>query len=257
MAQQDKERQGNREGRNKEMLDMEKRTLFREVFNWLSLTGFVYGPLDERLNFREALEKQMKKPTPHYRYWITNNFFGCLGGITFTIFLIQLVTGILLLMYYRPTTAEAYKSMVMITNDVPFGWLIRGMHFWGANIMTVTVIMHMFRVFFVGAYKPPRDFNWVIGMILLSLTLAFGFSGYLLPWNQISYWATTVGTESLGAVPIIGETLKYFVRGGAQVSQLALTRFFALHVVILPGIIIAFLTMHFLMIRRQGISDPL
>ncbi len=115
----------------------------------------------------------------------------------------------------------------------------------------------MSKVFFTKAYQAPRDFNWVTGLILFLLTLTFGFSGYLLPWNQISYWATTVGTESFGAVPVIGEGLKYFVRGGKDVGQLTLTRFFALHVVILPAITALFLVLHFLMIRRQGISDPL
>ncbi len=237
--------------------DIEKRTLFRELFDIFSLTGFLYGPLDERLKFRDALEKQLKKTTPHYRFFIERNFLACLGGITFVLFLIQVATGVLLLMYYRPTIAEAYNSIVEITNNIHFGWLVRGMHHWAANVMIITVILHMTRVFFVGAYKPPRDFNWLTGMTLLLLTFTFGFSGYLLPWSQISYWATTVGTDSIGAVPFIGETLRYFVRGGPQVSQLALTRFFALHVVILPGVALFCLGLHFLMIRRQGISEPL
>lgn len=131
------------------------------------------------------------------------------------------------------------------------------MHAWGANIMILFVFMHMFRVFFVGAYKPPRDFNWVTGVLLLLITFVFGFSGYLLPWTQLSYWATTVGTEASGTVPFIGEYMKYFIRGGSEINQLTLTRFFALHVVILPAIIMVLLTLHFLMIRRQGISEPL
>jgi len=237
--------------------DLEKRTLLKEIIDLLSLTGFIYGPLDRRLRLRHAIEKQLKKPTPKYRYPGENWFFSCLGGISFTLFLIQLVTGILLLLYYRPTVDEAYKSIVEITNVVPYGWLIRGIHQWGANLMVLTVILHMFRVFMVGAYKPPRDFNWVTGVVLLLITLTFGFSGYLLPWHQLSYWATTVGTEALSSVPVIGEKLKFFVRGGENVGQLALTRFFALHVVILPIVAIFFLFLHFLMIRRQGIAEPL
>ncbi len=115
----------------------------------------------------------------------------------------------------------------------------------------------MFKVFISGAYKPPRDFNWVTGVVLMILTLAFGFSGYLLPWSQISYWATTVGTEAFGAVPYIGESLKFLVRGGRDVSQITLTRFFALHVVVLPAVAGIFMLLHFAMIRRQGISEPL
>src|SRR3972149_2580237 len=132
--------------------ELEKRTLLRDIINLFSLTGFIYGPLDERLNIREAIEKQLKKPVPHYRTCLENNFLGCLGGITFTLFLIQVVTGILLLMYYRPTIDEAYKSIVEVSNIVPYGWLIRGMHHWAANLMVVTIFLHMFKVFISGAY---------------------------------------------------------------------------------------------------------
>lgn len=236
---------------------IEERTLIREIINFFSLTGFIYGPLDERLNIREAIEKQLKKPVPHYRTWMENNLLACLGGLSFINFLILLVSGILLLMYYRPTTGEAYKSVVEITNLVPLGWLVRGVHFWAGNLMVVTVTLHLLKVFITGAYRPPRDFNWVTGVVLFLITLLFSFSGYLLPWNQISYWATTVGTETFGTVPVIGESLKFFIRGGSDINQITLTRFFALHVVILPLVAFAFLVLHFAMIRRQGISDPL
>ncbi len=237
--------------------DLEKRTLLTDIIDFLSLTGFLYGSLDRRLHIRKAVEKQLHKPTPRYRFWFENYFTSCLGGLSFVFFINQAITGILLLLYYKPTTTEAYKSVVEIVNVVPYGWLIRGMHAWGANLMILFVFMHMLRVFFVGAYKSPRDFNWVTGVLLLIITLLFGFSGYLLPWTQLSYWATTVGTEAFGTVPFIGEYMKYFIRGGAEINQLTLTRFFALHVVILPAIIMVLLTLHFLMIRRQGISEPL
>lgn len=221
----------------------------RELISWFSLVGFVYGPLDERLSVREALEKALKKPVPSHVNW-----FFCFGGISLLLFIIQTVTGILLLMYYRPTTAEAFDSVVHITNNVPFGWLVRGFHFWGANLMIIMVFLHMLRVYIYGAYKAPRDFNWVAGVFLLMLTMGFGFTGYLLPWNQVSYWATTVGTEVPGALPLIGDYMKLFTRGGSDVSQITLTRFFAAHVVILPAVTIVFLALHFLMIRRQGIA---
>lgn len=160
-------------------------------------------------------------------------------------------------MYYRPTTAEAYESVVLITNIVPYGWLIRGLHHWASNLMVLMVMLHMARVFFYGAYKPPRDFNWVVGVILLLLTLMLGFSGYLLPWNQVSFWATTVVTDAIGALPLIGKTLMFFSRGGPEVSQLTMTRFFALHVVIFPAVMFIFLFLHFGMLRKQGISRPL
>ncbi|MEK6779513.1 MAG: cytochrome b N-terminal domain-containing protein, partial [Candidatus Deferrimicrobiota bacterium] len=225
--------------------------------NLFSLVGILYGALDERLSLKEGMRKQFEKPVWLYRTRLESNFLACLGGITFALYLFQVVTGVLLLMYYRPTTAEAYKSVVEITTQVPYGWLIRGVHRWGANLMVVTVLLHMMRVFFTAAYRPPRDVTWVNGMLLLVFTFGFGFSGYLLPWSQASYWATTVGTDSMSAIPIVGDTLKYFVRGGNVVGQLALTRSFAFHVVILPGLMLLFLVLHFLMIRRQGIAEPL
>lgn len=237
--------------------EKEKRYLIAEIIDILSLSGFLYGALDRRLKLRDAIEKQLKKPTPKYRTAIENYFLACLGGISFVIFIVQAITGVFLLFYYRPTVQEAYQSIIEITNIAPYGWLIRGLHQWGANIMVLTVMMHMIRIYFIGAYKPPRDLNWIVGVFLLLTTLAFGFTGYLLPWSQLSYWATTVVTEALKSVPFVGDKLAYLVRGGHTVGQLTLTRFFAIHVVILPGIIAVLLGLHFLMIRRQGISEPL
>jgi len=135
--------------------EFEKRTYLRESVNLFTLlTGILYGELDERLGIMDAIKKNLKKPVPHHV-----NFTFCFGGISFFLFLILLVTGVLLLMYYRPTTAEAYESIVLITNIVPYGWLIRGLHHWAANLMVLFVMLHMARVFFYGAYKPPRDFN--------------------------------------------------------------------------------------------------
>jgi quinol-cytochrome oxidoreductase complex cytochrome b subunit len=236
-----------------ETKEFEKRTYLRESVNLLTLlTGVLYGELDERLGIQEAIKKNMKKPVPKHV-----NLSFCFGGTAFFLFLILLVTGVLLLMYYRPTTAEAYESVVLITNVVPYGWLIRGLHHWAANLMVLFVMLHMGRVFLYGAYKSPRDFNWVVGVVLLLITLMFGFSGYLLPWNQVSFWATTVVTDAIGALPLIGKILEFFIRGGPEVGQLTLTRFFALHVVIFPAVMFAFLFLHFGMLRKQGISGPL
>ncbi|MBI5136809.1 MAG: cytochrome b N-terminal domain-containing protein [Nitrospirae bacterium] len=223
------------------------------VFNLVSLlTGSLYGELDERLDFRTALSRALKKPVPaHVNFWF------CFGGVTFLIFLIQMVTGVALLLYYRPTVEQAFASVVHITNNVPFGWLVRGFHHWGANLIMITVMLHALRVFFHGSYKAPRDFNWVVGTLLMFALLLFGFSGYLLPWTELSYWATVVGAEIPSAVPYVGEYLTYFLKGGDQVGQLALTRFFAVHVVILPAGALVLLLLHFLMIRRLGISGPL
>ena len=225
----------------------------KSLLNLVSLfTGALYGELDERLDFRTALSRALRKPVPaHVNFWF------CFGGITFLIFLIQVVTGVGLLLYYRPTVEQAYHSVVHITNNIPFGWLVRGFHHWGANLIMITVMIHALRVFLYGAYKPPRDFNWVVGVLLMFGLLVFGFSGYLLPWNELSYWATVVGAEIPGAIPVIGDALAYFIKGGDTVGQLALTRFFAFHVVIMPVGMGVLLLMHFLMIRRLGISGPL
>ena len=240
-----------KEKKEEKIPSFEQRSGLRELFDLFSLTGFVYGPLDERLNIREALEKNLKKPVPPHVNWLF-----CFGGLSLLLFGVQAITGILLLMYYRPTMAEAYKSVVYVTNEVPFGWLVRGLHHWGANLMIIMVFLHMARVFFYGAYKPPRDFNWVTGVLLFLLTLGFGFTGYLLPWNQISYWATTVGTEAPGAIPLLGRFLITFIRGGVEVSQSTLTRFFAIHIVVLPVLICFFMLGHFFMIRKQGVAGP-
>jgi quinol-cytochrome oxidoreductase complex cytochrome b subunit len=233
--------------------EIERRTLVREFVNIFTLfTGVLYGELDERLGIMDAIKKNVTKPVPAHVNWTF-----CFGGISFFLFLVLVVTGILLMIYYHPTTTGAYESVVVITNIVPYGWLIRGLHHWASNLMVLMVILHMVKVFVYGAYKPPRDFNWVVGVVLLILTLAFGFSGYLLPWNQVSYWATTVVTDATGAFPLIGEQLKFFIRGGPEVSQMTLSRFYTLHVVVLPAVTVMFLFLHFGMLRKQGISGPL
>lgn len=225
----------------------------RWLIDWFGLaTGALYGELDERLDLSTALRKILKKPVPRHV-----NFWYCFGGFTFLLFVINIFTGILLLMYYRPTIDQAYESVVHITNYVPFGWLVRGFHHWAANVMVVTVFIHMIRVYIHAAYKHPRDMNWVVGVILLLLILSFGFTGYLLPWNQVSFWATTIGAEIPSTFPLIGPYITYLLKGGPSVGQLALTRFFAFHVVILPWFTVGLLTLHFLMVRRLGISGPL
>lgn len=231
---------------------IEKRISLREVINWFSLIGFIYGPLDERLRIREALEKAFKRPIPAHVNWLF-----CFGGITFFIFIIQAITGTLLFLYYRPTAAEAYTSIQFITNHVPFGWLIRSIHYWGSNLMILTVLIHMTRVFFYRAYRHPRDFNWVAGVFLLLITLSFSFTGSLLSWNQFSYWATTVGTEMVGFIPLLGKLLVIFLRGSIEVTEATLSRFFVTHVLLLPFIITFFLLLHFSMIRKLGIAEPL
>ena len=208
--------------------------------------------LDDRLGVREFWRKQAAHPVGKHV-----NYLYCFGGLTFFFFAMQVLTGALLAVYYVPTPAEAHASVEYIQTEVSYGWLIRGLHHWGSSGMVVMIGIHMLRVFFTGAYKPPRELNWVIGVVLLAVTLVFSFTGYLLPWDQKAYWATQVGTAIVGVAPVVGEFILRVVRGGAELSGVTLSRFFAIHVLILPGVTVLFMLAHFIMIRKQGISGPL
>ena len=218
--------------------------------NWQTRIGDWF---DERLDVRIPLQAFLKKPVPKHAI----RWYFCLGGITFALFLIQGVTGILLSLYYRPTPEQAYDSILFIMNNVRFGWLIRSIHSWSATLMIAFCIAHMLRVFITGAFKKPRELNWVAGVFLLLLTLAFGFTGYLLPWDQKALWGSTVGSEILGVVPLVGRALLGLLRGGADITGLTLTRFYGIHMLVLPVLAFLFLGFHFVIIRRQGISGPL
>ena len=178
------------------------------------------------------------------------------GGITLFLFSIQVVTGILLLLYYRPSPTEAYESVQFIVTRVQFGWLIRSIHSWSANLMILAAFIHMFSVVFLRAYRKPRELTWLSGITLLGLALGFGFSGYLLPWNTISYFATKVGTDMAASVPLIGPVLARFLRGGDDVGGATLTRFFGFHVAVLPGLTTVILLLHLALVQKFGISSP-
>ena len=180
-----------------------------------------------------------------------------LGLISLYLFLILTVTGVLLMFYYVPSTEKAYDIMKDLQYVVSAGLVIRNMHRWAAHLMVLFVLLHMCRVFYTGAYKRPREFNWVIGVGLFLLTLGLSFTGYLLPWDQRAYWATKVGTDIAGSVPFIGHFLLVSLRGGDQISAATLGRFYDLHILVLPAIIIVLLAGHFWMIRRHGISGRL
>lgn len=220
---------------------------------WVPLNKRAVGWVDERYQVSEPLTKILKKPVPKYAL----RWFYCLGGITAFLFITQAVTGVMLAFYYKPTPEEAYTSIQFIESQVRFGSSIRMIHHWGANLMIVMCIAHMLRVFIMGAYKRPRELNWVSGVLLLLLTLVFGFTGYLLPWDQRAFWATTVGTEIAAAIPVIGDLALIFLRVGWDVSAQTLSRFYALHVIVVPLATIAFMGAHFLMVRRQGVAKPL
>jgi quinol---cytochrome c reductase cytochrome b subunit, bacillus type len=187
---------------------------------------------------------------------ITHTF--CLGGLSFFLFLGLTITGVLLMFYYVPSIERAYGDILALDTDVRFGKLMRNLHRWMAHGMVLTVLMHMMRVFYTGAYKPPREFNWVVGVVLLVLTLLLSFTGYLLPWDQLALWAITVGTNMIGSAPLLGEPNRFILVGGFQVGQSALIRFYTLHVIGLPLLAAVFMAVHFWRIRRDGgLARPL
>jgi quinol-cytochrome oxidoreductase complex cytochrome b subunit len=179
-----------------------------------------------------------------------------LGGITLFFFIVQAITGILLSLYYQPSPDRAYDSILYIMNEVNFGWLIRSVHAWGANLMILFCVLHLLRIFFQGVYKVPREVTWVVGGLLLAVTLGFGFTGYLLPWDQRAFWATTVGSEIAGAVPLIGEEVLILLRSGPEVTARTLSRFFGVHVLVLPASLLALLVIHLAFVHQQGLADP-
>jgi len=182
----------------------------------------------------------------------------CLGGLSFMLFLILTVTGVLLMFYYVPSVTRAYQDIKDLETIVTFGMLMRNMHRWGAHGMVISVFLHMCRVFYTGSYKPPREFNWVVGVILFVLTLLLSFTGYLLPWDQLAFWAITVGSNIGGAAPLLGQQVNTLLLGDLEISQNTLIRFYTLHVIALPLLLSLLLCVHFWRVRQDGgISQPL
>lgn len=222
----------------------------RPTSSWQSRT---LGWIDERFKINAFVDYMGHKVVPLHGHSI----FYYLGGITLFLFIVQVVTGILLLMYYRPGSESAYESVRFIITEVQFGWLIRAVHSWSANLMVLFAFLHMFTVYFTRAYRKPRELTWLSGIALLGLALAFGFSGYLLPWNELAFFATRVGTGMAGAIPIIGKDLMVIMRGGEEVTGATIGRFFGLHVAILPAVFTVLLSTHLIFIQRQGMSEPM
>jgi len=184
------------------------------------------------------------------------NWFHTLGSATLTAFLVQLVTGVILAMYYKPDPDKAYESIRHITDDITLGWLVRGMHRWGASVFIILMFFHMARVFLFGAYKYPRELNWIIGVLLLALGMFEGFTGYLLPWDQTSYWATVVAVNINGSAPFLGPFIAQFLQGGAAINDETLSRFYAIHMLLLPGAIFALIGLHLYLVIRLGVTSP-
>jgi len=182
-----------------------------------------------------------------------------LGGISFFLFLLLTFTGVLLMFYYIPSIDQAWQTMNLLKTEQPFGWFLRSLHRWSAHAMVITVFFHMCRVFYTGSFRAPRQFNWVVGVILLIVTFLFSYTGYLLPWDQLSLWAVTVGVNMVGSTPppVVGDLVKFFLIGDYQVGQNALLRFYTLHVIALPLLLSIFLAVHFWRIRKDGFSRGL
>lgn len=210
-----------------------------KVFTWI----------DERLGLTAIYNTVLDRKVPKVNWWFT------LGSASLFLFLMQGVTGIFLTVYYVPSPDHAYDSIQYIMNGVAFGWLIRGIHHWGASLMVLVVFIHMLRTFFFGAYKFPREITWLTGVMLLLTTIGMGFTGYLLPWNQRAYWATTVGTEIPGTAPFIGTFIEQVLRGGADLSAVTLARFFSVHIWFLPATILLLISIHMYLVIRLGISS--
>ncbi len=204
--------------------------------------------LDERFGWRQAWQAIFLRKIPHVNWLYT------LGSATLFVAVLQVVTGILLTLYYVPTPDHAYDSVMYITTQLPAGWLIRGLHHWGASAMVVLTALHLLRVFIYGAYKYPREVTWLTGVGLLLVVVGFGFTGYLLPWDQKAYWATTVGTRIAGVAPVVGPWILKIARGGTDLSAVTLARFFGTHVWVLPGALLTLLAVHLYLVIRIGIS---
>ncbi|UCD84154.1 MAG: cytochrome bc complex cytochrome b subunit [Deltaproteobacteria bacterium] len=224
------------------------------IRGWLSLEGArknieVRFGIDLSKLTDKIKSDLLNRPLPKNLIWIHY-----LGSVILLLFVIQVITGTALSFYYKPTPDEAHTSIKYIMNYVPYGWLIRSIHYWAANLMILSLLFHLARVYFMGAYKNPREFLWVSGVFNLGIIIAFGFTGYILPWDQISYWATTTLTSEIGDLPLIGKYIMLSIRGGEEVGSGTLTRFFVGHIMILPAALCSLILVHILVVARQGIS---
>ncbi len=211
----------------------------------------LYTWLDSRLKLKPIQKTLLDEPIPGGASWIY-----VFGSATLFLFLFQAITGMFLAVYYAPTPDHAYDSVQFIQEEILFGAFVRGLHHWGASAMVVAIGLHMLQVFLYGAYKPPREAMWMVGVVLFLLVMAFAFTGYLLPWDQTAYWATQIGINMVGTVPLVGEFLMRVARGGETLGALTLSRFFAMHVLFLPSLVVALIALHLFILRRVGPAGP-
>jgi quinol-cytochrome oxidoreductase complex cytochrome b subunit len=213
----------------------------------------IYQWFDDRVGLQAVAEFARHKTVPRHRHSVWYYF----GGVTLFLFIIQVCSGILLLFYYQPGADTAFESIRALMAKVHFGWLVRSIHSWSANLMILAAFVHMFSVYLTKAYRKPREMTWISGMLLFFLALAFGFSGYLLPWNELAYFATKVGTDIAGSVPLIGRPVMELLRGGEEVGPATLSRFFGFHIALFPAIFTVLLAVHLLLVQKQGMSTPM
>ena len=207
--------------------------------------------IDERVGLKTIQAKMLNEPVPGGSRWAY-----AFGSVLLFIFILQVVTGILLMFYYVPSTDHAYDSTQYIIHEVDYGWFLLSYHFWGSSAMVVMVFAHMSQVFLWGVYKKPRELIWLVGLALFGIVMAFGFTGYLLPWDQRAYWATVVGVEIMDKTPIIGDFLARFLKGGPTPGQMTLSRFFVIHVMVLPAALMGLAGLHIFLFRKAGPAGP-
>ena len=215
----------------------------------LRVLGLLYGKINRRVPIDQSLRESWSRRLPANVGW--KHAF---GGIAYFLFMILVVSGVLLTFYYRPSVEEAYPSIQFIVSETPFGWLLRDMHVWAASLIVVALLAHMARILFAGAYKPPRETSWFVGIALFAVVILFGVTGYLLPWDQWAYWATAEFTSGVERIPLIGGMIAMFMRGDRFVSSATLSRFFALHVILLPWLAFGLISLHFVIVRGHGIA---
>ena len=214
--------------------------------------GRIFDWIDDRFGVKQPHRKFLSRNIPE-----GVNYTFCLGGAAFTLFIMLLLSGLLLSLYYVPSERDAFNSIVRLQREVRFGWFVRSFHKWSANLLIITIMLHTIRVFLYKAYRPPRELNWIAGSLTLIMAFASAFTGYLLPWNQKAYWATEVGTSMADTVPFIGKYLLYLVRGGEDVTGVTLIRFYAMHVLYLPFLMFVILWAHLHIVKRQGVKGGL
>ncbi len=230
-------------------LQAKKKSKRRQQVEYLAL--YPVNWLEERSGIVGGVKYFLFRKVPADTSW-----WHTLGSATLTAFLVQALTGAILAMYYKPDPDSAYDSIQHITNELTLGWLVRGMHRWGASVFIILMFFHMARVFLFGAYKYPRELNWIVGVLILVLGMLEGFTGYLLPWDQTAYWATVVGINLNGTAPFAGEFLSQFLRSGSEIGSDTLTRFYAMHMLLIPGALIGLILLHLYLVVRLGVSSP-